>query len=429
MLSISAISRILRATLGDGLVLARIEDGWLFVLNPSAAALWDLHANGLDTESISTLLTQRFGLAEDIARTQVNNLVSGWRGAGLIDAAEVPPAASGNTVEANSHSFRYHRNPDAMEGEDQKRPCNMDTGDPCQYKSLMQPYAAQPAPKLAGALRLEVSGTVVGLYCDDAALRSSIAALVQPLRPDAANPVDHWLHLVGTASTWHLWLDGTVSVDGAGADAAIVAVVSALVELGCRSADRLLVIHGAGLVLSDGRGLLLIAPGGSGKTTLSAALNADGYGLLGDDVVPVNHDGTLAGLGTPICLKAGSWPILSSRRPDIGTTRVVQRFGQPVRYLSPHGLKPVKPCPLGLMLFPRYRPGSSPCIEPLTPEAALQGIVEAESVIRNLDQTKLENLVCWVNSAPAYVMTYPNLDSGLALIRQLVSELHYLRQS
>ena len=128
-------------------------------------------------------------------------------------------------------------------------------------------------------------------------------------------------------------------------------------------------------------------------------------------------------MGTPICLKAGSWPVLTTLRPDITETPTLERFAQMVRYLPPLGAGSANPIPLGLLLFPCYQPDSAPHCQALSPEAALQYIIEAEAVIRNLTQSKLDALARWVSSVPAYALSYPDLDSALALVRQQVKHL------
>ncbi len=170
----------------------------------------------------------------------------------------------------------------------------------------------------------------------------------------------------------------------------------------------------------DGRGVLLIASGGSGKSTLAAALDASGYGLLSDDVVPVNLQGSLLGLGLPLCLKAGSWPVLATHRPDLAAVPAVARPEQRVRYLPPLHPAPVDPVPAALILLSRYQPGQPPHVTPATPEQALQGLLSAEAVIRGLNQDKLDALARWVSAVPAYTLTYPDLASGLAAVEALV---------
>ncbi len=234
--------------------------------------------------------------------------------------------------------------------------------------------------------------------------------------------VDHALHLHGRIEGWRLTCDGDTLDGGQGLDAALVATLAALTELGCRPAERLLVLHGAGLVSAGGQGLLLITPGGSGKTTQATALNAQGFGLLRDDVVPLTLAGELLGLNLPLCLKAGSWPVLLGCRPDLGTAPPVQRYGQTVRFLAPLTPAVTQPVPTALILLTGYQPGQAPAVVPVPPAAALQGLLAAEAVIRDLTQAKLEALASWVTRVPAWRLTYPDLESGLAGVRGLLAQ-------
>ncbi len=215
-------------------------------------------------------------------------------------------------------------------------------------------------------------------------------------------------------------MDNTPITAGDTFDEAIARTVSELVELGCAAAHRLLVLHAAG-VSRTGRGVLLIGPGGAGKTTLAAALNAEGFGLLGDDVVPVNLDGHLLGLGMNLCLKAGSWPALAPWLPDLDRARLIERAGQPVRFSPPPGPLTRGPVPVGAFLFPRYQPGSEPALQPLEPVAVLREIVMAEPVISTLDAERLNTLTDWVSSAPAFALTYAHLDQALALTERALA--------
>jgi hypothetical protein len=268
-----------------------------------------------------------------------------------------------------------------------------------------------------GAAGLSVADRRIGLAVNDADLQTTLRDWLAPAA--GTGEVDHLLRLMGTADDWHLQLDGTRRTLGTSADGALVATLSALTELGCRPAERLLVIHGAGLVQPDGRGLLLVAPGGSGKSTLAAALDAAGFGLLSDDVVPVTLDGDLLGLGLPLCLKAGSWPVLAARRPELAQARTVQRLGQPVRYLPPCTPAPAGPVTPACVLLSRYQPGRAPTLRPVAPDDLLAGLLAAEAVIRDLTQAKLEALARWVQAVPAWELTYPDLDRALALIADL----------
>jgi hypothetical protein len=222
---------------------------------------------------------------------------------------------------------------------------------------------------------------------------------------------------------WRLSREEVTLAEGEGADAALLATLAALTALGCRPAERLLVLHGAGLVTPDGRGLLLVAPGGSGKSTLTAALDTAGYGVLSDDVVPVTPDGDLLGLGLPLCLKAGSWPVLDALRPDLPATPVIQRYGQRVRFLPPRTPVVTQPVTPALILLIRYQPAQPARVEALRPEQSLQGLLSAEAVVRGLTQDKLDRLARWVSAVPAYRLCYPDLRTAREQVTSVLTDV------
>jgi len=375
---------MLEASLGTTRLLARPGDRRLWLLDAATAALWDLQTAGWTGAPLAGLLAERFGLAPEDARRYLDELQADWRAAGLLEA----DPSDGRFVVAPTEP------------------------------PLASPPATAPPP---GAWRLAVADRAVSLSIPDEMLRAALT----PLLPDRSGadpgpspePVADQLTLHGAARHWTLTANGSVLETGQGMDAALVATLHTLTELGCRPAERLLVIHGAGLVAPDGRGLLLIAPGGSGKSTLAAALNAQGCGLLSDDVVPVTPSGELLGLGLPLCLKAGSWPVLAEAWPALRQAPVVVRYGQPVRYLPPAGRAVNAGVRAGLVLFPHYQPDGTPRWTRLTPAQVLQRVVAAEAVIRDLTQAKLEALARWAGAAPAFALTYPDLDHALALVR------------
>jgi len=370
---------LLQTPLGQSRLLARPGDRRLSLLDAPAAALWDLHAGGLAAESLAELIGAHFALSLATAREEVRQLLASWQEAGLLDARPPPPAL-------------LLDQPD----------------DPV----IPRPRAA---PQPEAGIPLVVADRRLALLCDHPGLKTRLARLLPGT--EVQRPwVDHQLHLQGGPAAWRLTLDGDDLEGGQGLDAALVALLAALTELGCRPAERLIVLHGAGLVAPDGTGLLLIAPGGSGKTTLAAALDAAGYGLLSDDVVPVGLVGELWGLGLPLCLKPGSWPVLASRRPALAGQPATARAGGAVRYLPALSPRPAVAPRTGALFLSRYRPGQPPSCVPSGPEAALRGIIEAEAVLRALTQAKLDAFARWLGGTPAYHLEYPDLDQALALI-------------
>lgn len=274
------------------------------------------------------------------------------------------------------------------------------------------------ATGIAPTWTLHLADRRIALTVDDPELAGELEPLIAHLRTEPDGPVHARMRLAGTATDWQLFVDEALAVAGDTRDAAIARTVAELGEAACVTDQRLLVLHAAG-VSRAGRGLLLIGPGGAGKTTLAAALNTSGWELLSDDVVPVTIEGQLLGLGMSLCLKAGSWPVLAPWLPDLDRAPLIERAGRPVRFPPPPGPIVRGPLPTAVFVFSRYQPDREAAIEPLDPVRVLRGLIEAESVIPDLTQDKLLALTRWISSAPGFALTYPDLESALAMIAGL----------
>ena len=375
---------LLETPLGSSHLLAQLGGDRLFMLNASAAELWYCFQMSTDAQVERPLVQKlmvEYGLSEADANEQVTSMLTHWHQSGLLHDGSL-----------NSVSDWV----------------------------ILPPFLETP---VSITFIVQMAGLDFGMWIDDQQLTEPLRVLLSSMLRDGSPRLAHQLALTGFASQWQLYVNGELSSTGQGLDNALTCVLHTLIDLACQAEDRLLVVHGAGVKLADDRGLLLIAPGGSGKTTLATALNAQGFSLLSDDVVPVTLEGKLLGLGTPICLKSGSWEVLAKLRPDIMSTSKMARFDQSVRYLPPLGQACTEPLALGMLIFPRYQPDSLPQCNALSPEVALQHIIEAEAVLRNLSQVKLDALATWVSSVPAYAISYPDLNSALKLVRLLIDKL------
>jgi len=279
------------------------------------------------------------------------------------------------------------------------------------------PNATAPV-RFAWESSLALAGRNIRLRVEDAALGRQLQSILAHLRSPEENACDRDLQLLGNTRDWNLVCDGLPC--GRVNAGAIANTIHQLVELACASSEKLLVLHGAGLAMA-GQGVLLIGPGRSGKTTLSAALNATGFELLGDDVVPVTPAGDLLGIGMSLCLKPGSWPVLADYMPGLEHADVIDRGGLEVKFVPPPGPVARRPVRAALFLFPRHAPDSEPAIEAVDGVGVLQRMIEAESLLLDLDQQKLERLTAWVRSAPGYAIRFPDLATGLGQVRELVA--------
>ena len=133
--------------------------------------------------------------------------------------------------------------------------------------------------------------------------------------------------------------------------------------------------HAAG-VSKDGRGVLIPAPGGTGKTTIALSLLLSGYQLLSDDLCLLRQRGER--------IEALRWPrdlgvcpetvdLLPALRPLVASKRPTEDKYQ----LSPEALRsPVfaDSAPLELLLFPTPVEGPSR-LEPMERFEALQRLI------------------------------------------------------
>lgn len=135
------------------------------------------------------------------------------------------------------------------------------------------------------------------------------------------------------------------------------------------------VLHAGGANL-DGRAVLLSGHGGSGKSTLSAALALRGLPVFGDDVVLVNLD---SGLVSPIRRRL---KVMEEPRKALG----IQRQGTPLDELWPEavylhpsdlGSRWAEPSPVGLVAFPTWSgdPAGEASLTPIPGAASMQRLL------------------------------------------------------
>jgi hypothetical protein len=415
--------KVLCARLGQSLVLLRLTQSRLFFLNPVAAWLFEAHEAGLSEIESAQTLAHHFGMTEAETLVDVRKTLS-WLDleceeeiplTGVVDRGNSRPE------DISIQTTFLHGNNNGLQ--QSQAPSSVGEG----WSEELGPQP--PLPENSLTWQRTLADRSIVLHIDNPELAKAVTGLFAHLPAADCQPCGQTLRLAGSTAAWSLYVDDQWRASGAGIDEATVTFASALLDLGAALTERLLVLHAAALVSPDGIALALIAPGGSGKSTLAAALNSQGYALLSDDVVPVTADGQLVGLGTCLCLKAGSWEVLASRSAALNATRSVTRLGVPARFIAPTGNPVSQPVMPDLFLFPHYDPKAQPAAHKLEPEEALQRIVEAQSLIRNLDQQKLDALVNWVASVPAYALVYPNLDTGLALVREQVSLVCAARQT
>ncbi|NMQ20920.1 hypothetical protein E4P82_18030 [Candidatus Competibacter phosphatis] len=113
-----------------------------------------------------------------------------------------------------------------------------------------------------------------------------------------------WFEVAGHDDGFTGWRDQQGLFATSTLDGAVIGLFSAILQYACAERDSLAVLH-AGAVSDGHTALVLAEAGGSGKSTLTAALLARGYRYLSDDVVPLERGGCV--IPAPIPLQPQGW--------------------------------------------------------------------------------------------------------------------------
>lgn len=133
-------------------------------------------------------------------------------------------------------------------------------------------------------------------------------------------------------------------------------------------------LHAASLQ-RDGRGLVLPANTGCGKTTLAAALLARGWSYFSDEFALLDPQ-TLALRPFPraLCIKEPGFAVIDRLALRMERKTPYQKVTKGrVAYLNPLDIRPgmvAQPAPVRWIVFPRYAAGAAPLLSPMSPAEA-----------------------------------------------------------
>ncbi len=192
-----------------------------------------------------------------------------------------------------------------------------------------------------------------------------------------------------------------------------------IVDLASKSNDWLVILHAAG-VSWKGHSIVFPALGGSGKTTLTAALIKHGFDYINDDVIPLIRDtGELVHLPISLSIKSGSWPLLQSLYPELESLEVFGSQERRIKYLAPPVNSSEQAIYAKNIILPNYQAGVTTKLESVSPAMALQAIIEGESLLRlPLKKEDIAALIKWIKPLGCYRLTYDKLEPTVDLLRQ-----------
>lgn len=283
-------------------------------------------------------------------------------------------------------------------------------------KAAPRPYWAwRPVTRSYG-----LAGKAVALDCADAEL----AALVHPrlAHCETRDPAVARLRLRRTSAGFVLLEAGRTPEAHDRVEALIGAVMRRLVEIGRGETDWCAVLHAA--AVTDGLGGAIILPGscGRGKSTLTAALLAQGADYLSDDCVPLDSRGRAVPVPYGICVKQSGWEVAEALLPESVRAPVfVCDERGPCRYVPPRRVASGA-LPLAAIVFPDFAHGRRLTIEPVGPEEALAALVDGRAWLAR--EEGLSTALGVIEKTPVWRLSYGTTEAALEAMGDLRSMRH-----
>lgn len=190
---------------------------------------------------------------------------------------------------------------------------------------------------------------------------------------------------------------------------------------------RFVTVH-AGVVEKAGRAILMSAASGGGKSTLTAALHANGYRLFSDEFALLELNTALAHpYPRPISLKQESIPIVEEL---LGADRISPIIGGTpkgniayARVDTDSVCRASETAPVKLIMFPNFQQGSQPMARRLNPAEAVMRLVAASTNYSLLGEPAYNAIVNLVKQAKAYEISYGSTEQSFRLVEELVGEV------
>ncbi len=284
--------------LENHLIVFRPTDKQIFILNPTAGWIWQSISEGMAPETIAHLLAEQFALTSEQTEKDVQGTLDHWADLSL-----------------------HPSQPDEEN----------DTQATVQEKEL--PDCCLPAPDSVKQLfHFHYARTDFTLLVYSEELADFFAPLLSSLAAIDPETENVQIHVYPEKDEYVVACNGTELERTAQVNEAVGRVVQTLIEEGFPETDWMAFIHAAAGSL-QGNGFIFPAIGGSGKTTLMAALAQSGWDYWADDTVPLDLNGRAGAVPLNHCIKSGSWEVLAPYCPALAEQPVYQRYNREVRYL------------------------------------------------------------------------------------------------
>jgi HprK-related kinase A len=190
--------------------------------------------------------------------------------------------------------------------------------------------------------------------------------------------------------------------------------------------NQYVLLH-AGAVSEASRAVIMAAPPGSGKSTLTAALMLSGMRLLSDEFgVVCPQSGLLKAMLKPVALKNEAIDVIRSLSPlaQLGPRFYGTRKGD-VAHLAPSESslgdlhQAVRPA---LLVFPQFRAGAPLSLQEVPAYEAFGKLAFNSFNYHLLGPVAFDVVATLAERCPAYAIEYGDIEAAVACIRALLAE-------
>lgn len=177
----------------------------------------------------------------------------------------------------------------------------------------------------------------------------------------------------------------------------------------------------------DGRALVMPAPPGSGKSTLTAALAHRGWRLMSDEITLYDlATGQVSGMGRPVNLKNVSVELIRQFAPQAELTRPVPDTAKGTLALMKAPAQSVarimEPASPAWIVMPRYTAGAAPALHDM-PKARMLLLLAEQAFNYDLHGRRgFEATADLVDRCDCLDFEYSTLDDAVRRIDQLAAE-------
>lgn len=375
--------------LDSHLIIFRPEGRRLFILNQTASWIWQAVADGLQTDEIIEQLADHYQISRKETEHDVCHTLDQWASQNL-DPTQAKTTAAVQTLPCNKKQTSHNTFPVDM------------------------PISLQHC-FLFGTSSFSLVDYTPDLHTHFVPLFSNLPTIDQK---DCENTIE----LIKEGDEYIIFANRMELERTPLELVAVGRVIQSMVELGYPTTTWMAFIHASAGAL-NGKGFVFPGIGGSGKSTLMAALAKSGWTYWCDDTTPLDTLGQAAAVPLNHCIKSGSWDILASYYPDLYSLPTYYRSHKDVRYLPAKSEQTYfsSTMPVHHLVFPVYLADCPQELQPLSPVEGLQFLVDAQSWI-SPDPDLAEKLIRWIKKTPAYRLNYHSLEWAIARLKLLAND-------